>query len=1163
MNRKSLSRRPSRALRMGAMLLSASVTLGTPHTVGAQATVPGSATSVDPDAPLRPKLSRAELDRLELSLPAQAAQVTAELNAARTRFGLGPDDELRLVQAQLDPYGTAHFRFRQFHRGARVMGRGIVAHRDAAGASETTPYVASYITVDTTPGIDSAEAQRVAEGVHGPASEPLSTRLELAIQPIVEVRYTPDTSGAVRNSEQMHRDVTGYRLVYLAQVAPEEADEPETAPAPAPVGEPPPASPSRAASEYPLDEEEPDGTSSRPAPESAKLTEAPLLIVIDAATGRVLSQRQDISHADIPVESLGHSLQHGDVTLSTRYNAGANRHELKDPHRAGNEVRNLKNGTSHRASKTSLYVGPDNEWGDGMEFEDGQDTFSARGETAAVDVAYGLERTWDMLGRVYGRKGLNNKGSSINPRVHYGHEYTDAHWSNQHKVPFFGDGNKCCTPGEVNRAPNTSLMTVAHELGHGVWQYELGASNEHIASGINEGHADVMGSLAEFYTLGHDGLGWHIPDTRAGWNFGTRMVNPEGYTEKNGNNEERHGLRYFSEFIHKEPVHVIGTLYGHAFVLLAHGASSNPNNTRYSGYLPNGMAGIGADRAGELWYLVTTAYLPEEPDFNQLRSAYLSAAKKIYGEGSRVHNAVKDAFGAVAVGQIATDSTPPVIWDTHVSSLDEGDGSVFVVASAGDDTGVLRTEFRTGLQQRNSDFAPFGAHLDVSTLSLGSHTVRVKAVDRTLKDTDREIPMVLVGANQLLENGNFEAGTVGWLATAGVIGKPVSGSGRPQPFLGAYNAVFSALKEVTQVVSIPADATSATWSFRVRVERDAQEGGVLAASVRDENTGTVTTLATFDREDVKYFTAGRHYRRAQLNLLPFRGRTLKLRFGTNALVGDMDYSLDNVSVTYTAPVKVSPPKLVLREDEQTLRFGFVGLTGYAPERIKKVEYVVGGVVKATSLQGPAFPSLISTKGWPTGSANVVARIYDHANTLVAQSAGTPLVLKGVKQALSNGDFEDGTASWLFSGAVTVPVNDENVARAFLGSRHARLGGKGVQHEGFLSQIVGLPQDLQTAELSFRLAIDTQEDNAGTTDVLLVEAQVLPDGAWQTLQTVTANTNLSGEETFRGYQRRTVNLTSFKGKTVRLRFKVREDASLPTTFRIDNASVVYTQLGVGL
>ncbi len=1154
MNRKSLNRRPWRALRMGAVLLSASVTFGTAHTVRAQSIPPGSTAAVDPDAPLRPKLSRTERARLELSLPAQAAQVTAELNAARTRFGLGADDELRLVQAQLDPYGTAHFRFRQFHRGVRVMGRGIVVHRDSTSATET-PYVASSLTVDTTPGIDSAEAQRLAEGIYGPAAEPLSTRLELAVQPIVEVRYKPDPTGAVRNSEQMYRDVTGYRLVYLAQVAPEEPDEPEMAPEPAPVGEPPRASPSRAASAYPLDEEEPEGTSSRLAPESAKLAQAPLLVVIDAKTGRMLSQRQDINHEGDAVESLGHSFHHGDVTLSTRYNAGANRYELKDPHRAGNEVRNLKNGTSHKAKKTSLYVGPDNEFGDGLEFEDGQDTASARGETAAVDVAYGLERTWDMLLKVFGRKGLDNKGSSINPRVHYGHEYTDAHWSNQHKIPFFGDGNKCCNPDEPNVAPRTSLGTVAHELGHGVWQYELGASDEQVASGINEGHGDVMAALAEFYTLGHGGLGYHIPDTRAGWNFSSRMVNPEGYPEKNGNGEERHGLRYFNEYIHKEPVHVIGTLYGHAFVLLAHGAVSDPNNTRYSGYLPNGMAGIGAGRAGELWYVATTAYLPEEPDFNQLRSAYLSAAKALYGEGSRVHNAVKDAFGAVGVGSLALDTQAPQIVDTHVSALDEGEGSVFAVASVYDDTGVLRTEFRTGPQQANSDFAPFEAYLDISSLSLGSHPVRVKAVDRTLKEANREIPLVLVGANQLLENGSFEAGSAGWFATPGVIGK--QGGGRPRPFLGARNATFSALGQMSQVVTIPADATSATWSFRVRVETDAQEGGALAASIQDEETGVLKSLAVYDREDVKYFTAGRHYRRVQFDLTSYRGRTLKLRFDANPSVGDRDYSIDNVSVTYTAPVKINPPKLVLHEDEQTLRFDFMGLSGYAPERIKKVEYLVGGVVKGTGSHAPAFTSLVSTSGWPTGSTLVVARIYDYANNVVAQSAGAPLVLKGVKQALSNGDFEDGTASWLWSGAASVEVNDENISRSFLGSRHARLGGKGVQNESFFSQIVGLPMDITTAELSFRLSIDTQEDNAGATDLMLVEAQVLPDGGWQALQTVVANTNLSGAETYKGYQRRVVNLTAFKGKTVRLRFKAFENAGLPTTFRIDNASVVYT------
>jgi hypothetical protein len=639
------------------------------------------------------------------------------------------------------------------------------------------------------------------------------------------------------------------------------------------------------------------------------------------------------------------------------------------------------------------------------------------------------------------------------------------------------------------------------------------------------------------------------------------MVNPYGYIEKDSQENERHGLRYFTGNIANEPVHVIGTLYGHAFVFLAHGAVSNPSSTLYSGYLPNGMAGIGADRAGELWYLATTAYLPEEPDFNQLRAAYLAAAKQIYGEGSRVHNAVKDAFGAVGVGQLAVDSSAPQILDTHLAAVDEGDGTVFVVASVGDDTGVLRTEFKVASFQRNSGFHPHEAYLDISSLGLGPHPVSVTAVDRTLKTSSKTLPLTLVGANQLLINGTFEAGTKGWAASAGVIG--YSPEHRPQPFMGSWNAVFGPSASLTQNVTIPADATSAPLSFRVRVERATTDAGLLWVSVKDLNTGVETLLGSYARDDVKYFTAGRHYRRAQFDLASFRGRPLQLRFVSNAATGIGNFGVDNVSLTYTAPIKVSPPSLVLHEDEQTLRFEFGGISGYEPERIRRVEYVVGGVVKAASTSTPLAPMLVSIKDWPTGSTSVVARVYDHAGALVGQSASVPLTLKGAKQALSNGDFELGTTSWTLSGSVGVGLDSEGVYRAFLGQRYARLGGTGLQHDSSISQIIGLPGDALSAHLSYRLAIETNEDNAGGTDKLQIEVQVLPAGTWEVLETVTANTNISGGETFKGYQRRTVDLTAYRGKTVRLRFRVQENAGLMTTFRVDNASVTYTSLVIGI
>ncbi|MFY0567711.1 M4 family metallopeptidase [Archangium lansingense] len=1155
MNRKSLNRHPRRVLRTGGVLLPLVWALGTTHVVGAATSTlpPGSSTSVEPDAPLRPKLSAAELERLGLSLDVQAEQVMAELNATRTRLGLGPDDELRVMQAQLDPYGMAHFRFEQYHRGLPVLGVGMVAHRDGTSATETY-YLAPFLSVDTEPTIDEAQARSLAIAASGlPSTEPLITEVELAIEPLKREWFEPDATGAVTNSEQARREIAGYRLVYLARVAPEEEEVPEAPSGDAPTGVPPSPAPSRAVDAYSLDDLEPERGGSRVPASKPVLVDAPVQVVIDAETGRLISQRQDVRHAGQAVTSLGHSYQHGDVELSTRYNTGENRHELQDPFRGGNQIRDLRNGTKGRLGKSYLYTGKDNDWGDGAEFQDGDATASARGETSAVDVAYAIERTWDLLHKVYGRKGLDGKGSAIRARVHYGHNYSDAHWNNYYQAPYFGDGEDPL-PGTPAL---TDLWVIAHELGHGLWQYELGKWGGPLSDGINEGHGDILGSLVEFYTHGHQGLGTRVPDTRAGWNWVRRMVDPEGYPEPNENGDVRTGLRYWWSNISYEPEHVIGTLYGHAFVFLAHGASSNPNSTLYSNFLPNGMAGIGADRAGDLWYLATTAYLPKDPGFNDLRAAYLSAAKQLYGEGSRVHNAVKDAFGAVRVGYVATDNTVPEIVETHVATVDEGEGTAFVEASVADDTGVLRTRFKAGSKESVSDFAPFQAYLDLSSLSLGSHPVYVTAEDRTLKTAQKTLSMVLVGANQLLTNGTFEAGTTGWSASAGVLAKHAGK--RPKPFMGNWSSNFSASGSLSQAVLIPADATSVPLSFRYRVEPNATEAAKLSVLVKDQGTGVQTVLAAYDRQDVNYFPAARSYRRAQFDLASFRGRTVQLSFVSSAGTGEWDFSVDSVSLTYAAPIKVSAPALVLNEDEQTLRFTFMGISGYAPHRIRKVEYVVGGEVKATTFNGVSNTAVVSTKGWPTGSTSVVARVYDHAGALVGQSPAVALTLKGVNQSLVNGDFEAGTAPWLLSGSASVGTDSEGVNHAFLGQRYGRLGGKGIQQEGFISQIVGLPAGLLSAQWSYRVQIDTDEDNVGGTDKLQMEAQVLPDGEWQVLEVIDANDDISTGDTFYGYQKRTVNLTAFKGKTVRLRFRVRENAALATTYRIDNVSVTYTQL----
>ncbi|MCY1078891.1 hypothetical protein [Archangium lansingense] len=254
------------------------------------------------------------------------------------------------------------------------------------------------------------------------------------------------------------------------------------------------------------------------------------------------------------------------------------------------------------------------------------------------------------------------------------------------------------------------------------------------------------------------------------------------------------------------------------------------------------------------------------------------------------------------------------------------------------------------------------------------------AEDRTLKTAQKTLSMVLVGANQLLTNGTFEAGITGWSASAGVLAKHAGK--RPKPFMGKRSSAFSASGSLSQAVSIPADATSVPLSFRYRVEPNATEAAKLSVLVKDLGTGVQTVLAAYDRLDVNYFPAGRSYRRAQFDLASFRGRMVQLSFVSSAGTGEWDFSVDSVSLTYAAPIKVSAPALVLNEDEQTLRFTFMGISGYAPHRIRKIEYVVGGEVKATTPGGGSNTAVVSIKDWPTGSTSVVARVYDYAGALV-------------------------------------------------------------------------------------------------------------------------------------------------------------------------------------
>ncbi|MFC7546009.1 M28 family peptidase [Plantactinospora sp. GCM10030261] len=144
------------------------------------------------------------------------------------------------------------------------------------------------------------------------------------------------------------------------------------------------------------------------------------------------------------------------------------------------------------------------------------------------------------------------------------------------------------------------------------------------------------------------------------------------------------------------------------------------------------------------------------------------------------------------------------------------------------------------------------------------------------------------------------------------------------------------------------------------------------------------------------------------------------------------------------------------------------------------------------------------------------------------------------QVISNGGFESGSASWTASSGV---ITTSSQQPAHSGSYKAWLDGYGRSHTDTLSQSVTLPAGCTTYTLAFWLHIDTAE----TTSSVAYDRLTVRLGSG-TLATY-SNLNAAG-----GYQLRSLDVSGYAGQTVTLTFTGVEDASLQTSFVVDDVTL---------
>ncbi|MCM0619772.1 S8 family peptidase [Nocardioides bruguierae] len=185
-----------------------------------------------------------------------------------------------------------------------------------------------------------------------------------------------------------------------------------------------------------------------------------------------------------------------------------------------------------------------------------------------------------------------------------------------------------------------------------------------------------------------------------------------------------------------------------------------------------------------------------------------------------------------------------------------------------------------------------------------------------------------------------------------------------------------------------------------------------------------------------------------------------------------------------------------------------------------------------ALLGAATPNKISGVN---GSPNLLL-----SNDFTGSGGGTdPVDPPTGSNLLLNPGFESGNVSWTASSGV---ITSSTSAPAATGSYKAWLNGYGSSHTDTLSQTVTIPSGT-SASLSFKLYVSSSETTTSTAyDKLTVKAGST---------TLATYSNLNETS---GYVTKTLNMSSFTGKTVTISFTGVEDSSLATSFVIDDTSL---------
>ena len=473
----------------------------------------------------------------------------------------------------------------------------------------------------------------------------------------------------------------------------------------------------------------------------------------------------------------------------------------------------------------------------------------------------------------------------------------------------------------------------------------------------------------------------------------------------------------------------------------------------------------------------------------------------------------------------------------------------------------------TTLTLATSPGAPTGTYTVVVSATDGSQT---RSTNVTLTITSAGG----VGTQQLLVNPGFENGSnsAPWTATSGVIDNSTfqtARSGSWKAWLNGFGTTHT--DTLQQQVSIPANATDARLTFWLHIEtadtNKTKANDTLKVQLRN-STGTVlTTLATYSN-----LNAAAGFVQSTFDVLAYRGQTVQVYLiGVENASAKTSFVVDDFSLNVTAPTGTSP-NLTISASPASL-----SMQQGAGAISTITSTITGGFNSAVSLTATGVPagatavfspSVIANPGSGSSTLTLSSTAATAAGTysITVMASGGGLVRTAILsvtitsgggpttvQLLGNPGFENGSASpspWVVTSGVI--SNAATFEAPHSGAWDAWLSGYGSVHTDTIYQQVSIPSNATAATLVFWRHIDTTETT--TTAIYDTLKLQIRNQSGTVLATPAAYSNLDAAP---GYSQVSLDLTPYKGQTIQIYFVGAEDASLKTSFVLDDFALNVT------